>query len=89
MAVKRPSANIPAAAPPSARRRPGGGGGGDNTPFVQAMIAAWSIPELRRRLMFVFAMFGVYIFGLHIPAAGRQPCRAETTTSTIGVGAAS
>ena len=34
------------------------------------MIAAWAIPELRRRLLFVFAMFGVYIVGLHIPLSG-------------------
>ncbi len=71
MAVKRPTANIPPTTPPIAKRRPAsGGGGGDSTPFVQAMVAAWAIPELRRRLLFVFAMFGVYIFGLHIPLAG-------------------
>ena len=70
MAVKRPSANVPAA--------PGGGGGRrisaaprtSNTPFIEAMVAAWAIPELRRRLMFVFAMFGVYVIGLHIPLPG-------------------
>ena len=71
MAVKRPSANIPQAAPASAKRRTtGGSGGGDGTPFVQAMVAAWAIPELRRRLLFVFAMFGIYILGLHIPLPG-------------------
>ncbi len=70
MAIKRPSANIPPAAPPAARRRTGGPGGSDTTPFVQAMVSAWAIPELRRRLLFVFAMFGVYIVGLHIPLPG-------------------
>lgn len=69
MAVKRPAANIPPASPPAARRRVGGGGGGDQTPFVQAMVSAWAIPELRRRLLFVFAMFGIYVLGLHIPLA--------------------
>jgi len=66
MAVKRPSANTPA---------PFGGGGrsrpatvrSSNTPFIEAMIAAWAIPELRRRLLFIFAMFGIYVVGLHIP----------------------
>ncbi len=68
MAVKRPTAN----AAPS----PGGGGGrsrpsvaprSSQTPFVEAMIAAWAIPELRRRLLFIFGAFGVYVVGLHIP----------------------
>ncbi len=70
MAVKRPSANVPAS--------PGGGGGRrlaaaprtSNTPFIEAMMAAWAIPELRRRLMFIFAMFAVYVVGLHIPLPG-------------------
>ena len=70
MAVKRPTTN-PAPAP--------GIGGGrrlsaaprtSNTPFIEAMAAAWAIPELRRRLLFVFAMFGVYVIGLHIPLPG-------------------
>ncbi|MDQ2798671.1 MAG: preprotein translocase subunit SecY, partial [Armatimonadota bacterium] len=39
-------------------------------PFIEAMVAAWAIPELRRRLLFVFAMFGVYVIGLHIPLPG-------------------
>jgi preprotein translocase subunit SecY len=73
MAVKRPSANIPPSSPFAGR---GGGRGssvtrsGSNTPFIEAMIAAWAIPELRRRLMFIFAMFAVYVVGLHIPLPG-------------------
>lgn len=69
MAVKRSGTNIPAPSPLSGRRT-GGGSGGTEPPFVQAMAAAWSIPELRRRLLFVFAMFGVYTVGLHIPLPG-------------------
>jgi len=37
---------------------------------MEAMVAAWSIPELRKRLIFVFAMFAVYVMGLHIPLPG-------------------
>ncbi|MBV9850546.1 MAG: preprotein translocase subunit SecY [Armatimonadetes bacterium] len=37
------------------------------------MVAAWAIPELRRRIAFIFAMFGVYVFGLHIPLPGVNP----------------
>lgn len=69
MAVRRPTAQTPAI---------GGGGGGptrrvsrsSSTPFIDAMQQAFLIPELRRRLMFVFAMFGVYCIGLHIPIPG-------------------
>jgi len=34
------------------------------------MQAAFRIPELRKRLLFVFAMFGVYCIGLQIPIPG-------------------
>src|SRR5580704_13294444 len=70
MAVKRPAASAPSVG--------GGGGGGttrrasraSSTPFIEAMQAAFRIPELRRRLIFVFMMFAVYCVGLHIPIAG-------------------
>ena len=66
MAVKRPSANTPAPFGGAGRSRPATVRS-SNTPFIEAMIAAWSIPELRRRLLFVFAMFGIYVVGLHVP----------------------
>ena len=52
------------------------------------MIAAWAIPELRRRLLFVFAMFGVYIFGLHIPLPGVNHDKLFERSSTIAAAAA-
>jgi preprotein translocase subunit SecY len=72
MAVRNRGTNIPASPLGGGGRRPTGGGGrgGDGTPFVQAMAAAWAIPELRKRLLFIFAMFGVYTVGLHIPLPG-------------------
>ena len=75
MAVKRPSANIPPSSPfgGGGRRVTGGTRSGSNTPFIEAMTAAWAIPELRRRLLFIFAMFGVYVVGLHIPLPGINP----------------
>ena len=86
MAVKRPTIN-PAPAP--------GGGGGrrlsaaprtSNTPFIEAMAAAWAIPELRRRLLFVFAMFGVYVIGLHIPLPGISSGAMDTLFNKSGGG---
>ena len=31
------------------------------------MIAAFKLPDLRRRILFVFGMFALYVVGLHIP----------------------
>jgi preprotein translocase subunit SecY len=38
--------------------------------FVSALQSAFKIPELRARIVFVFAMFTVYAIGLHIPIPG-------------------
>ena len=93
MAVKRPSANIPPASPfggrtPGVGGRGGGGGitrSGSNTPFIEAMVAAWAIPELRRRLLFIFAAFGVYVVGLHIPLPGINPDALKALFKTSGI----
>ncbi len=69
MAIKRPTANA-APAPGGGGRRLSAAPRTSNTPFIEAMAAAWAIPELRRRLMFIFAMFAVYVVGLHIPLPG-------------------
>jgi preprotein translocase subunit SecY len=37
---------------------------------IQAFRNIWSIPELRRRVMFTLAMLGVYRVGAHIPTPG-------------------
>ena len=34
------------------------------------MTAALAVPEIRKRLQFVLAMFAVYVLALHVPAAG-------------------
>jgi len=73
MAVKRPTANAAPAPGGGGGRRPPGPARTSNTPFIEAMAAAWAIPELRRRLLFIFAMFGVYVVGLHIPLPGINP----------------
>lgn len=68
MGISRPTS--PTATPAtggSGSRRPPGGGRSSNSTFVESLVAAWGIPELRRRIQFVFAMFAVYTIGLHIP----------------------
>jgi preprotein translocase subunit SecY len=42
-----------------------GSTGGSN--FIDSLRTAWGIPDLRSRISFVFAMFAVYVFGLHVP----------------------
>jgi preprotein translocase subunit SecY len=50
-----------------AKNKPGGSGG---STFLESLQAAWGIPDLRGRILFVFAMFAVYTVGLHIPVPG-------------------
>ncbi len=35
-----------------------------------SLIAAFKFPDLRKRILFVFLMFGVFVVGLHIPVPG-------------------
>ena len=52
-------------------RGPGGSTPGAGTQgatsFIDSLKAAWLIPDLRGRITFVFAMFAVYVIGLHVP----------------------
>ncbi len=72
---------------------PGGGGkpsGGaskqaQNT-FVESLIAAWNIPELRRRISFNFYMFLIYVVGLHIPIPGINHAALNSFFSAGGKG---
>lgn len=41
-----------------------------STNFMDALQGAFKLPELRSRVIFVFAMFAVYAVGLHIPVPG-------------------
>jgi len=69
MGIKRTSTNIPAS--PLARspraKAPIPPSRSSNPALIDSLAVAWAIPELRRRIVFVFAMFAVYIVGLHIP----------------------
>ena len=38
--------------------------------MLEQLIAAMAVPELRKRVQFVFLMFAVYVVALHIPATG-------------------
>lgn len=38
--------------------------------MLASIISAFKLPDLRKRILFVFAMFAVYVVGLHIPIPG-------------------
>ncbi|MBP6964800.1 MAG: preprotein translocase subunit SecY [Armatimonadetes bacterium] len=38
--------------------------------MLASLIAAFKLPDLRKRILFVFAMFAVFVLGLHIPVPG-------------------
>ncbi|MDO8683618.1 MAG: preprotein translocase subunit SecY [Armatimonadota bacterium] len=38
--------------------------------MLASLLAAFRIPDLRKRILFVFGMFAVYVVGLHIPIPG-------------------
>ena len=38
--------------------------------MLRNLMAAWSIPDVRARILYVFAMMGVFVIGLHVPVPG-------------------
>src|SRR5262249_21196191 len=38
--------------------------------MLRNLMAAWAIPEVRKRIEYVFMMFAVFVVGLHIPVPG-------------------
>ena len=38
--------------------------------MIQAFRNIWSVPDLRKRVLFTLAMLGVYRIGAHIPTPG-------------------
>jgi preprotein translocase subunit SecY len=41
------------------------------------LVAAFKLPDLRRRILYVFGMFALYVVGLHIPIAGIDPAKMQ------------
>ena len=48
------------------------------------IIAAMKLPDLRRRILYVFGMFAVYVIGLHIPIPGIDKVAMDRLMSTGG-----
>ena len=45
--------------------------------MVEKLVAAWNVPDIRKRLQFVLLIFAVYVVALHVPAAGVDPVAME------------
>ena len=41
--------------------------------IIQTFVNAWRHDELRKRILFVIGMFGVFVLGSHIPVPGTNP----------------
>ncbi|MBI3912302.1 MAG: preprotein translocase subunit SecY [Armatimonadetes bacterium] len=45
--------------------------------MLRTLAIAWATPEIRRRIQYVIAMFGVFVVGLHIPVPGINSAAME------------
>ncbi|GIV15106.1 MAG: protein translocase subunit SecY [Armatimonadota bacterium] len=53
--------------------------------MLETLIAAWKLPDLRQRILFVFGAFAVYTVGLHIPVPGIDHAAMERLFAQGGV----
>lgn len=53
--------------------------------MLETLIAAWKLPDLRQRILFVFGAFAVYTVGLHIPVPGIDHAAMERLFEQGGV----
>ena len=45
--------------------------------MLEKLVAAWNVPDIRKRLQFVLLIFAVYVVALHVPAAGVDQAAVE------------
>ncbi len=53
--------------------------------MLETLVAAWKLPDLRQRILFVFGAFAVYTVGLHIPVPGIDHAKMEQLFAQGGV----
>ncbi len=52
--------------------------------MIRNLMAAWSIPDVRARILFVFQMMALFILGLHVPVPGVNLERLEQLIQNNG-----
>src|SRR6185369_15839339 len=53
--------------------------------MLRNLMAAMAIPDVRRRIQYVFMMFGVFMVGLHIPARGVDRDAMKQLLDILGI----
>jgi preprotein translocase subunit SecY len=53
--------------------------------MFKSLMAAFAVPELRQRILFVFGMFAVFMIGLHIPVPGINRKAMENLVNQNGI----
>lgn len=53
--------------------------------MLRNLITAWSIPDVRARLLYVLAMMGVFTIGLHLPVPGVDTAALERLIKEQGL----
>ena len=56
--------------------------------MIEKLIAAWQIPDVKRRILFVLLMFAIFAVGAHIPVPGVNPNQisgfmSQTSTNNL------
>ena len=52
--------------------------------MLASLLAAFRIPDLRKRILFLLGMFAVYVVGLHIPIPGVDRAITEGLVKNVG-----
>ena len=52
--------------------------------MIEAMLRAWSIPELRKRIQFVLVMLLIFAIGAHIPVPGLDHKKLQAILGNMG-----
>ncbi|MHB0999746.1 MAG: preprotein translocase subunit SecY [Armatimonadota bacterium] len=53
--------------------------------MLASILAAFKLPDLRKRILFVFGMFAVFVIGLHIPVPGIDRAAMDKLFSSGGL----
>lgn len=53
--------------------------------MLRNLLTAWSIPDVRARLLFVVGMMAVFVVGLHVPVPGVDTAALERLIATQGL----
>ena len=52
--------------------------------FLETLRNIWAIEDLRKRVLFTFALLAVYRLGSHIPTPGVDPVALAEFFKTVG-----